>query len=257
MSKIRKNRGFSLAEVLIVAALLVVLSGVAFVAVWSHLRSMAQLERDTIAKEIYVAAQNHLTTAKSQGYLNLKTEKYGMLGTSNEDKDPQSGKIVSYYLVAPSNSKDAYQTIYDQMLPFGAVDETVLAGGSYIIRYQPTSASVLDVFYCDRSGRFAHTFSDTEYKSLVDDYRDVEKEGKTVDNKSARRNYGADNAVIGWYGGENSVAVGERLNVPSIEIINAERLQVKVTDNNSDKEYAKIKLIVEGVERKKRRQKVL
>ena len=34
MSKIRKNRGFTLAEVLIVVALVVVLSGVAFIAVW-------------------------------------------------------------------------------------------------------------------------------------------------------------------------------------------------------------------------------
>ena len=243
MNKNRKVRGFTLAEVLIVVALVGVLSGVAFIAVWNHLRSMAQLERDAIAKEIYVAAQNHLTTAKSQGYLNLKTTEYGIPGTSVGDQDPQSGKIVSYYLLAPNN-----QTIYDLMLPFGAVDETVLARGSYIIRYQPTSASVLDVFYCERSGRFAHTFLETEYQPLVDNYRDVDKEGKTVDNKSARRNYGTDNAVIGWYGGENAVAVGERLNVPSIEIINAERLQVKVTDNNSDKSYASLKLIIEGVE---------
>ena len=112
MSKIRKNRGFTLAEVLIVAALLVVLSGVAFVAVWSNLRSLAQLERDAIAKEIYVAAQNHLTTAKSQGYLNLETTEYGTPGNSVVDQDPQSKKIVSYYLVAPSDQK-----IYDQMLP--------------------------------------------------------------------------------------------------------------------------------------------
>ena len=247
MSKIRKNKGFTLAEVLIVVALIGVLSGVAFIAVWSHLRSMAQLERDTIAKEIYVAAQNHLTAAKSQGYLNLKIAEYGIPGTSDEDQDPEdTKKIVSYYLVAP-NVGSTYQKIYDLMLPFGAVDETVLAGGSYIIRYQPTSASVLDVFYCVQSGRFAHTFTDTEYKALVDGMRDVDKDGNSVDKKSARRNYGTNNAVIGWYGGENAVTVGERLNVPSIEIINAERLQVKVTDNNSGISYASLKLIVEGV----------
>lgn len=252
MSKIRKNKGFTLAEVLIVVALIGVLSGVAFIAVWSHLRSMAQLERDTIAKEIYVAAQNHLTSAKSQGYLNLEIDEYGIPGTSTGDQDPKDkNRIVSYYLVAP-NVGSTYQKIYDLMLPFGAVDETVLAGGSYIIRYQPTSASVLDVFYCVKSGRFAHTFTDTEYKALVDEMRDVDKDGNSVDKKSARRNYGTDNAVIGWYGGENTVTVGERLNVPSIEIINAERLQVKVTDNNNtdynnDLNFASLKLIVEGV----------
>ncbi len=242
MSKIRKNRGFTLAEVLIVAALVVVLSGVAFIAVWNHLRSMAQLERDTIAKVIYVAAQNHLTTAKSQGYFSLETSEYGMPGTSEEDQDPKSGKIVSYYLIAPSDS-DRYQSVFGLMLPFGAVDETVLAGGTYVIRYQPTTASILDVFYSTNSGRFALTsgFSDDDYDKLMSDYYG---EG----NKNARRSYEDSDAVIGWYGGENAVAVGERLNVPSIEIINAERLQVKVTDNNSGITYASLKLIIEGVE---------
>ena len=247
MSKIRKNKGFTLAEVLIVVALIGVLSGVAFIAVWSHLRSMAQLERDTIAKEIYVAAQNHLTSAKSQGYLNLKIDEYGIPGTSTGDQDPKDkNRIVSYYLVAP-NVGSTYQKIYDLMLPFGAVDETVLAGGSYIIRYQPTSASVLDVFYCVKSGRFAieDGFSNDDYTKLMSSYYGDDK-------KNARRSYEDSDAVIGWYGGENTVTVGERLNVPSIEIINAERLQVKVTDNNNtdynnDLNFASLKLIVEGV----------
>ena len=63
-----------MAELLMVVAILVALFGVAFVAVQNHQRSMTQLEYDTIAKEIFVAAQNHLTAAESQGYPGLSSE---------------------------------------------------------------------------------------------------------------------------------------------------------------------------------------
>ena len=64
-----------MAELLIVVAIILVLLGVAFISVVSHQRSMAQLERDGIAKEIFVAAQNHLTVAYGEGYL----EKTGLV----------------------------------------------------------------------------------------------------------------------------------------------------------------------------------
>ena len=64
--KLRSDRGVSLAEVLLVVAIVLVLAGIALIAVFAYQRSMAQLERDGIAKEIFVAAQNHLTAAHSQ-----------------------------------------------------------------------------------------------------------------------------------------------------------------------------------------------
>ncbi len=248
----RRSKGFSMAEMLIVVAIIVILSGVAFILYMNHLRNMAQLERDTIAKEIYVAAQNHLTTAKSQGYLQLDTNKYGPVGTSTADKDvtiiSADKKADVHYLVISGTIPEAQREIYELMLPFGSIDETVRAGGSYIIRYQPSTATVLDVFYAemDSAKRYPHTFSGGEYAALVDDYRDV----NGANHKAERKNYGAGKAVIGWYGGENAIPVGERLDVPTIEIINAERLQVKVTDYNSDKDYALLALIVEGEDSK-------
>ncbi len=58
-----------MAEVLIVVGIVLVLAGIVFIAVFNYQRSMAQLERDGIAKEIFIAAQNHLTAAQGQGYL--------------------------------------------------------------------------------------------------------------------------------------------------------------------------------------------
>ena len=44
--------GFTMAELLIVIAIIGVLAGVSFIAVQSHQRSMTQLQYDAIAKEI-------------------------------------------------------------------------------------------------------------------------------------------------------------------------------------------------------------
>ena len=71
-----ENKGFSLAEMMMAVAIIGILAGVSFISVASYLRSMALLERDGIAKEIYVAAQNHLTMLESQNYSGFKDEDF-------------------------------------------------------------------------------------------------------------------------------------------------------------------------------------
>ena len=90
MTKNRRKGGFTLAEMLIVVAIVIVLMGVAFVAVQNYQRSSTRLEFDTIAKEIFVAAQNHLTEAESQGLLDkLDVSALGTLSTLDEDKEKE------------------------------------------------------------------------------------------------------------------------------------------------------------------------
>jgi type II secretory pathway pseudopilin PulG len=136
----------TLAEMLIVVAIVLVLSGVAFVAVGRYQRSMGQLERDGIAKQIFVAAQNHLTEAQGEGFLG-KT-KYGT--QVNYDGDLANG--VYYYVVNSGAVSQDGEEAFGLMLPFGSIDETVRTGGSYLIRYQPKTGRVLDVFYCSTFG---------------------------------------------------------------------------------------------------------
>ena len=101
MRKKLNRYGFSMAELLMVVAILVALFGVAFVAVQNHQRSMTRLEFDGIAKEIYVAAQNHLTMAEGQGFFGIKD-----IDDIKSDADkesvygkPVTGKTRTYFFV--------------------------------------------------------------------------------------------------------------------------------------------------------------
>ena len=229
MNKTKRNKGFTLAETLIVVAIITILSGVSFIAVQNHMRSLAQLERDGIAKEIFVAAQNHLTMAEHEGYLGLSD--YGKL------EDEKDG---IYYFVG-NGAAFSGDTLLKVMLPFGAVDETVRLGGSYIIRYQRDTGRVLDVFFSWPNQRFPHTFGDEDVISTL--MKDYAGEGNTE-----RRNY-TGGSVIGWYGGEAAQTLPEmKLAAPSIEVTNAEKLTVTVKDQNTDvaTASASLQLILTG-----------
>ena len=234
MNRYRDRKGFTMAEMLITVAILAVLAGLAFVGITQYMRRMHQLEMDAIAKEIFVAAQNHLSMADSQGFLGLKDEAFG-----TEAVDAANNHSYHFVVGASSPYTADNSRVIDLMLPFGAVDETVRAGGSYIIRYQRAPALVLDVFYAQRNGRYAHTFAESEYNTLISDYSGEDKEAD-------RRRYGTDNAVIGWYGGEGLTS-GAALKAPTINVINADTLRVEVTLPDDLKTGEKLQLLVTGV----------
>ncbi len=236
------THGFTLAEMLIVVAIIAILSGVAFVSVQTYRRSLAQLERDNIAKQFFIAAQNHLSATQMEAVPNA--DAYGTKGNYDDDDD----KKVYYYVVTRGAVSEKGTDAFDRMLPYGAIDETVRAGGSYLIRYQPEAGIVMDVFYCSTSGTpntFNHSISTSEYATLM---------GLTgAGNKAARRTFTAGgNSVLGWYGGaEAEVKTPLELKPPRIEVINAETLRVVVTDDPDNQKTAylgkySLKLIVTG-----------
>lgn len=249
----RRKKGFTMAEMLIVVGIIGVLAGVAFIAVSRYLRSMTKLEYDGYAKEIFVAAQNHLSMAGHEGYLGIKQDsKYGTKENAISGVE-DSGNGIYYFVYDADNVGDT-SSVFNLMLPFGSVDNTIRAGGRYIVRYHRESAQVLDVFYWSSTARrFSHTYDPSD---------DYEAFLKDRDDKSKLKTYGSDKSVIGWYGGveAKSLARGKKLLPPSIIVKNAERLTVEVTDPNKDnelKDKGALKLILTGLTSGNQREIVL
>ena len=229
--KWKNNKGFSLAEMLIVVAIIIILMGVAFIAVQNHQRSMTRLEFDGIAKEIFIAAQNHLTSAEGQGY--LQSTEYGNEGTlTNDQKD-------GVYFVLKGDS------MLNLMLPFASIDETVRAGGTYIIRYQPSSCTVLDVFYSFPRKSSMLTISgkaldSTDYPTLMGDETNYREGGERN-----RERY--PDGVVGWYGSVEPLPIGERIDAPELIIHNEEILWVEIRSSaKNDLNGTSLNLIVKG-----------
>lgn len=225
MQKKRNNRGFTMAELLIVVAIITVLSGVGFIAVQTYQKSMSQMECNAVAKEIFIAAQNHLTMAESQGYLGANVN----FGTP---EDAASG--IYYYSVTGSNSDTAFggssnDSVLELMLPFGSIDETIRKGGNYIIRYQTNPAIVLDVCYASPTGRYGGSITYAGVKSLFG-----AGPGKEIGGVN-----------VGWYGGAEAKQAGQALNAPVITVDNAERLIVTVDATNVNRDAANAPIIAD------------
>ena len=220
----RLKKGFSTAEVLIVVAIIALLGAIGTVATVNYLRTMHQLEMDGVAKEIFVAAQNHLSAAGAEGYLE-RTD----FGTP-EDESVNGEKGVYYFITGASGGADpdSKESSLGLMLPFASIDETVRKGGSYIVRYHKESAQVLDVFYSNAEGkRYGHNYTAEEYATLIKDYR-----ADTRACKDKRRDYSG--AILGYYGGVQATdfEFEDTFLAPNVSVINSDRLTVNITNPN-------------------------
>lgn len=241
--KNRRNAGFTMAELLIVIAILGALAAVAIVGVVNYMRTMTKLEYDGYAKEIFIAAQNHLTLADSQGLVANADH-----GVADEPKQAmslfaaqenntaktaaESENGIYYFVVDDSNGRTAlssYSSALGLMLPFASVDETIRLGGCYLIQYNENTGRVLKVFYWDEKGRYPYKYGDS------DDYAELIKVSDSADYKSQFKSYSFEsnsNSVIGYYNGEDGIGLGS-LEKPKLKVINAERLEVEITDGNT------------------------
>ena len=226
MIKRRHNSGFTMAEMMMAVALIGILAGVSFIGVVNYMHSMALLERNGIAKEIFVSAQSHLTMAEGQGFYGITTDsKFG-----NTDGN-------CYYYIVNSSGDIQDDTMIGAMLPFGSIDETIRASGSYIIRYQKNPARVLDVYYCPKSGNYCKKsgFQGVDYE-YIQGLRYKPERGHQLA-------FNDEDVVIGWYNGDDApkLPVAD-IEAPELTIVNSNTLYALISNPSS----ANLRLIIEG-----------
>lgn len=260
------KKGFSLPELLIVVALMGILAVITMTGIIVFAKDLKLMEMDGTAKQIFVAAQNHLTRMEASGLLagyEEDAEKDGAAGDAGKAalgtvmsaaddfpadyphygygsaSDAWNDQVVgkpeehAFYRVGhnsgTSSSDNLEGSILEDMLPFGAIDDTVRSGGSFYIEYDLKTAQVYAVFYTDS----ADGLTELEVKTLSNGG------GRSDDNtgmearKSLLNTADGGRKTVGYYGGaaaQNLESV--ELIEPKIIVENGEKLQIKIQDFN-------------------------
>lgn len=243
IKKIRNSKGFTLVELILAVAILSILLAFSFVNVAAYMRSMKQLELDGYAKEIFIAAQNHLIMAESNGYYGRSTASAPeYFGTLENDTTSTYYFVSSYTDSTDTGSTNLKNTLLYRMVPPGSID---VGNTNYIIRYDLNTGRVRDVFCTEKEGTSRYGFNNLQrdYSFLVNNLRGD-------DNKVSRRSYGDNKSVIGYYGGTelDSIVKNDDLKAPEVTIVNGEELTATVKVNEILAGSIEIILQIEGLQ---------
>lgn len=254
------KKGFSLPELLIVVALMGILAVITMTGIIVFAQDLKLMEMDGTAKHIFVAAQNHLTRMEASGLLAgyeedaekdgaagdagkaalgtvmIATDKPGDFDAAFEGLDWTTATTDgshAFYRVGhnsgTSSSDNLEGSILEDMLPFGAIDDTVRSGGSYYIEYDLKTAQVYAVFYTDS----ADGLTELEVKTLSNGGGRFDDNTGMEARKSLLTSTDGGRKTVGYYGGaaaQNLETV--KLLEPKIIVENGEKLQIKIQDFN-------------------------
>ncbi len=221
-----RKKGFTLAEVLIVIAIIAILGALAVVGVNAYKKNMKVTELDNAARALFISAQNHMTAAKASG--KLQTIDMGAEvseGSATHYDDPavnlSDWDAANYGTFA---GHDFYAVKYkpgdtvkedgllDTMLPFGSIDDTVRTGYSYIIEVDWSTYTVYGVFVTDKDDLDMAVTSEADLRT----------------SKDARKGH---DPILGYYGGAEAGQLDESAALSvKVRIDNSQVLKVIITD---------------------------
>lgn len=200
----QNNSGFTLSEVLIAVAILIVLLGLAMIPITRHQRDLRQTELDARAEIVYHAAQNKLSELLANGRI---SDCYAedLQPLNNTPLDAAERKTSLYYVT--SAAKTGEGSAAAAILPEDQVDRQ-LWDNHWVIELDPASGSVYAVFYSEKN----LTYDFDSFNPLR--FRD------------GRLSAGA---AVGYYGGDSVQSEITGKLTPHMEIINKEQLLLRVT----------------------------
>ncbi|MBQ3558991.1 MAG: hypothetical protein IJA07_05745 [Agathobacter sp.] len=209
LQKIKQNSAFTMMEMLITVAVLVVLLGISVIGI-SHLVSdLKMTELDRYAKTIYLEAQNQLTAKEVEGgmerYYQRYVEEYEtrFLQVMPQDYDEEKNKDAWKHLCYVSKRDAISETL------IATTTNIYQTAGDYVIELNPQTGDIYGVFYWEKE----ESISYTDIENLVDRSKEERTEMK-----------------IGYYGGaiNNTMSSGVELD-QRVELVNAEELILKVS----------------------------
>ena len=266
----KSRSGFTLAEMLITVAIIGILAAFGFVAVIRYQKSLKQTELDDTARQIFVAAQNHMTVsrasgnwdtyvAEAEGQKGGGTDKLGAAmgagagdpnGPSDYDKNSLGSWNSSWANVTSAKDQEhdfRYVTvsadgesdpvILSMILPDDAIDETLRGNGNIIIEYDAETATVYGVWYCkpgDLEKAKSTNATGTSPESVIRSIASTE--AYKNENRTSRSSRMKSDPMVGYYGGAASAAKeGEKQDTLSAIIENDDRLMLQVAVPDKDK----------------------
>ena len=272
-NKQKRRAAFTLAEFLTVIAIVGILASLSFVAVIHYQRKLRRLEMDQTAKEIFLAAQNHLTLEVSNGTIPRLLHMEAQGEFSDDQKQAKLGISVENTVMAEEKEGNIYAVLYvpekqagqpeseqeesggeaalvsanvteeirQRLLPFGSIDETVRGDGSYLIFYDPEAGLVREVWYSDRY-QFVQT--DIGSEALLAAASDA---GKRERFTGANSNYKDQKLPIGYYASGNLEVPElpvEKFEAPTVKLVNDDILYAEIGDPNKNEHS--LSLFVKG-----------
>lgn len=189
-NKLRDTHGFTMAEVLMVVAILGVLAAVSFMSVFTIQRNMSQTRADKNAEIIFEAAQRQLVSIKAFDYAGQK---------ALEEKD--------FLYAAPGNDRGTLETL----LLKDQVSEDLYQDG-WVVEYEPTSFQVKAVYY----------YEDGD----MGFYNNASTNAAITSGREERLNHLKNNGqLVGYYGGDASSHSSSDLKLTAkLEVKNGEEL---------------------------------
>ena len=222
----RKGKaGFTMSELLIVVAIVIVLFAVAVLSLVTIQKNLRQKELDSKAEILYVAAQNRMSELRAGGYESLYqydeskdngVAKVGLipLDAPEEDEEDAITKDTLYYVVSKDRESDGMAAA--SVLPESSVDAE-LWSNHWVIEYDPESGSVYGAFYSEEE------ITSGDASTTLSTY---------LNRMRVRRTRLRNGAKIGYYGGARVISGTTDTLKPDISIDNREKLTATFYCNN-------------------------
>ena len=230
----RRIAGFTMAEVLIVVAILGILAAIAAPAAATIQRNMRQTELDSKAEIIYTAAQNRISKMKAGGsddilqYKSASDSNLVDIVPLNDDGNPYPWDYDETSETAPdtdtlefcyftSDNLSSKGSAATAVMITGLIEEE-LVGNHWVVEYNPKAGTVYSVFYSEVM----------EIDSLY--YDSTDEDGNRYCNHYRMKSYRlSKDAQIGYYSGGTTSSSKVTTIEPTITVTNAEKLTCDIT----------------------------